>query len=318
MWHRTCARIEDKQCEIASSARSAVSHTSMLRPRTIFVLLPLLLLGPSLTADADILSFSALGNEAVPDTALAANAQSSSLQNEPTRTTYSLIAPRAGQFDLQIAGLLGFTGPGSIVRVREFQTEGTGLHFSSMDMNTEQMPTLDVRFWFNELNALHFRFRYFNIGGTKFSSTPIFYNGSVIPGGRTNAFDPWEWFSFGLYYERRITPLYQKYEGDWPTILQGWDVRARLGIEFTYMDFTINGGTTTTVRRPGGEETAEDFYHQSMPLPTIGLEAYRQLSNNLLFQTEIEGNWINRVNSLRNEGGTVWASQNGIEFHARA
>lgn len=36
------------------------------------------------------------------------------------------------------------------------------------------------------------------------------------------------------------------------------------------------------------------------------------------FQTEIEGNWINRVNSLRNEGGTVWASQNGVEFHARA
>ncbi len=290
----------------------------MLKPHTASMLLPLLLFIQPLWADAQIPSVSTVGNGAASDAGLAAGLQASWYQNKLVEKTYSLIAPRSGQFDLQVSGMFGFTGPGSIVRVREFQTEGTGLHFSSMDMNTEQMPTLDVRFWFNELNALHFRFRYFNIGGNRFSSTPIFYNGSVIPGGRTNAFDPWEWFSFGLYYERRLTPLYEKYEGQWPTILQGWDVRARIGLEFTYLDFTINGGTTTTMRRPGGEETAEDFYHQSMPLPTIGLEAYRELSDTLLFQTEIEGNWINRVNSIRNEGGTVWASQNGIEFHARA
>jgi hypothetical protein len=229
-----------------------------------------------------------------------------------------LIAPKPGQFDLQISGLFGFTGPGSIVRVREFQTEGTGLHFSSMDMNTEQLPTVDIRYWFNEVNALHFRFRYFNIGGTHFSITPIKFNGAIIPGGRTNSFDPCEWFSGGLYYERRLTPLYQKYESGWPTVLQGWDLRGRIGIEFTYLDFSINGGSTPTKLTPGGEETKEDFYHQSMPLPTIGLEAYRRLSENFLFQTEVEGNWINRWNSLRNEGGTVWASQNGIEFHASA
>jgi hypothetical protein len=41
------------------------------------------------------------------------------------------------------------------------------------------------------------------------------------------------------------------------------------------------------------------------------------LNENLLFQAEVEGNWINRWKSLRNEGGTVWASQNGIEAHAK-
>ncbi len=249
--------------------------------------------------------------------AAASKAELSTLQDPQSGTAYSLIAPRFGQFDFQISGLFAFTGPGSIVRVREFQTEGTGLHFSSMDMNTEQMPTIDLRFWFNEVNAVHFRFRYFNIGGTHFSSTPIKFNGAIIPGGRTNNFDSWEWFSGGLYYERRLTPLYQKYEGGWPTVLRGWDLRGRIGIEFTYLDFSINGGSTPTKLTPGGEETKEDFYHQSMPLPTIGLEAYRQLSKNFLFQAEVEGNWINRWNSLRNEGGTVWASQNGIEAHAK-
>src|SRR6266849_2070714 len=103
----------------------------------------------------------------------------------------------------------------------------------------------------------YFRFRYFNIGGTHFSSTPIKFNGAIIPGGRTNNFDSWEWFSGGLYYERRLTPLYQKYEGGWPTVLRGWDLRGRIGIEFTYLDFSINGGSTPTKLTPGGEETKE-------------------------------------------------------------
>jgi len=309
-WHRICARKEAK-CAIGPPV------SPMLKARATFWILPFFMLILSPRAEAGIPGDSTLDIGTGSDAALS-GAQSGSLSNSLAAGTFSVIAPRPGQFDLQISGMFGFTGPGSIVRVREFQTEGTGLHFSSMDMNTEQMPTLDLRYWFNELNALHFRFRYFNIGGSHFSSTPILFNGSVIPGGRTNKFDSSEWFSGGVYYERRLTPLYETYEADWPTVLRAWDVRARIGIEFTYLDFSINGGTTFTMRRPGGEETKEDFYHQSMPLPTIGLEAYRKISNNFLFQTEVSGNWINRWNSLRNEGGTVWASQNGIEFHARA
>src|SRR5215472_2526806 len=29
-------------------------------------------------------------------------------------------------------------------------------------------------------------------------------------------FDPWESFSFSLYFERRLTPFYYRYETDWP------------------------------------------------------------------------------------------------------
>jgi len=108
-----------------------------------------------------------------------------------TTTSASLITPKRSQFDLQVEGLFGFTGPGSIVRVREFETEGAGLHFSNGGMNTEQMPTLDARYWFDEVNAIHLRFRYFNLGGTHFSSSPIKFNGAIIPGGRTNNFDGW-------------------------------------------------------------------------------------------------------------------------------
>jgi hypothetical protein len=47
---------------------------------------------------------------------------------------------------LQVEEMFGFTGPGSIVRVREFETEGTRLHFSDMGMNMEQIRTLDARY----------------------------------------------------------------------------------------------------------------------------------------------------------------------------
>ena len=56
------------------------------------------------------------------DAAMAAAA--SSLPYNPGPTSYSLIAPRSGQFDLQISGLFGFTGPGSIVRVSRIHHRG--------------------------------------------------------------------------------------------------------------------------------------------------------------------------------------------------
>ncbi len=51
-----------------------------------------------------------------------------------------------------------------------------------------------------------------------------------------------------------------------------------------------------------GKETKEDFHHQSMPLPTIGVEAWHRFGDALHLETSAEGNWINRWTSLRDEG----------------
>jgi hypothetical protein len=229
---------------------------------------------------------------------------------------FSLLEPRRGQFDLQIENLSGFTGPGSIVRVREFETEGTGLHFDDLGINTQQMPALDARYWFNEVSALHFRFRYFDIGGTHFLSHPANFNGSTMAPGQTLHTNP-DWYSGGLYYERRLRPWYEAYESGAPPLLRGWDLRAKAGLEYTYINFVINNGHAKVTPRSRGKETKEDFYHQSMPLPTIGLQAWRRLGDAIQLEASAQGNWINRWNSLRDEGGTVWASQNGIEAHLR-
>lgn len=168
------------------------------------------------------------------------------------------------------------------------------------------------------LGAIHLRLRYFNISGTRFFREPFFFNGTRVAGGQTidTSPDP-EWLSLGIYYERRLRPWYRKYEDNWPAWLRKWDLRARFGLEYAYINFVMNGGHAKAVALSPGHETKEDFYHQSMPLPTIGMEAYRRITRNFIFQSSFEGNWINRWNSLRSEGGTVWASQNGFEGHAR-
>ncbi|GEM_PF-757556 len=252
----------------------------------------------------------------------AQNASRPSLLN-PSWSNYDLVRPVAGQFDIQLENMFGFVGPGgeSLVRVREFAVNGSGLHFSYLGIDTALMPTVDVRYWFDSVNAIHFRFRYTDIGGTSVLVRPAFYNGALMAPGPIHT-DPSEWYFFGLYYERRLNPLigylFQKYEDILPSFLRGWDIRGRLGLEYNYIYFTFDHGHAPVVPNfPGGAETAEDFYHQSMPLPTIGMEAIRWIGKHFIVWSSVEGNWINRWNSLRNEGGTIWASQNGIEAHLR-
>jgi hypothetical protein len=228
-----------------------------------------------------------------------------------------LVTPRRHQFDLSVYNMSGFTGPGSIVRVREFNIEGNGLDFSSLGLNYQQMPTIEGRFWFTNVDALDVKFRYTDIGAHKFQSRPIFYNGSLIKGGIVLNTDPWEWFTLGIFYERRLRPFYSAYEGNWPAWLQKWDLRARAGVEYTYIDFPIDSGSAPIAPKSKGEETVEDFYHQAMPVPIIGMEAFRRINDNFIFNPSVQGGWLNRWNSLRDEGGTIWSSQNQVEGHLR-
>lgn len=234
----------------------------------------------------------------------------------------SLLSPCPGQFDLQLRNLSGFTGPGSIVRVRENNLEGTGLHFPALGINTEQIPSLSLTWWVNRVDAIHFRIRYFYATGSHPLSYAAYFNGKQLAPGQTLHADNFPWFEGALYYERRLTPLYQRYEDRWPQWLRGWDLRALAGIEFTYINWEFNGGHALVLKGTPpstvmGSDTREDFYHQEMPAPTLGLQAWHQLGKHLVFETSFKGNWINRWNSLRSEGGTVWASQSGVEANLR-
>lgn len=222
---------------------------------------------------------------------------------------------RDSRFYLDFTGMTGIVGPGSIVRVREFRREGTGFHFGDLGMDVDEFYNLDLTAWITRLDAVHGEFRYFDMSGSGFFNRQTFFNGSIIAAHQTLHASPSAWFSFSLFYQRRLTPLLREYERDWPAPLQGWDLIAGIGLAYTYIDFNLSGAKV--IAASPGKETKEDFYHQELPAPTLMLDALRKLGDNFTFEASAQMYWLNRWNSLRNEGGTVWASQEGEEFHLK-
>ena len=186
------------------------------------------------------------------------------------------------------------------------------------DLGVSQLQLTEtlLSFWFDSVNAVQFQFRYYGIYGSKFETQPLAFGGTIIspnqklnPGGT-------RWYTFGGYYERRLTPLYQNYEAGLPEFLQGWDSRAKIGLEFTYNDFRINDGSPL-FSQVSPFEARIRFHDKGLPIPVIGLEERHQLGYNFAFEATAQGYWANKWNSGRSEGGTVYDSQSGFETHWR-
>lgn len=216
------------------------------------------------------------------------------------------IAPRAGQFDLELYNMTGFTGPGSFVEVRENRIEGNRLSYPDLGLDVAQMPTLRIRYWLDSRNAVSVGARDFLLSGSGFLSSPATFNGATLAGGQAidSSHDA---YSVSVFYERRFTP----------ELLGGWDLRGRLGLEYTRLNFLIDGGHARVAPGSQGSETKEDFFAQELPVPVVGFEAVRPLTRAWTAELSLQGDWIDDWDSLRQEGGDVRLTQAGAEFHAR-
>ena len=101
-----------------------------------------------------------------------------------------------------------------------------------------------------------------------------------------------------------------------PEFLQGWDSRAKIGLEFTYNDFRINDGSPLFSQFSQYEARIR-FHDKGLPIPVIGLEERHQLGYNFAVEITGQGYWANKWDSGRSEGGTVYDSQSGFETHWR-
>ena len=224
-------------------------------------------------------------------------------------------APHPHQLDVEVANLSSFVADTSLVRVREHDIAGTRFHLAQdLGIQTMQIPRVLLTYWFNELKAVQVQLRYFEASGSHGLPQPATFNGATLaPGQRLKTGDT-IWFDGVLYYEQRLTPLVQKYFGQF-SLVQGLDLRAKVGLEYTYLDFRLNNGKARVTPTSKGEESKEDFYHQELPMPTFGLELRRQLTEHFALEGTLKGNWINHWDSLRPEGGPVYTSQWGVETH---
>jgi len=147
------------------------------------------------------------------------------------------LVPQAHQLDVAIANLSSFVADASLVRVREHQIAGTRLHLAQdLGIQTIQLPHVSLTYWFDEINALQVNLRYFESSGSHGLSQSVDFNGATLaPGQRLKSGDTM-WFDGAMYYERRLTPWLQHYLGE-GSLVKGLDLRAKVGLEFTYLDF---------------------------------------------------------------------------------
>ncbi len=228
-----------------------------------------------------------------------------------------LLTPAPHQIDIEADDAYMFTVGANTFRrrINSFADSAISLQH---DMGVSQLQLTEVllSYWIDSVNALQFQFRYYGIYGSKYETQPLAFGGTIIspnqklnPGGT-------RWYTFGGYYERRLTPLYQNHEANLPEFLQGWDSRAKIGLEFTYNDFRINDGSPQ-FSQVSPYEARVRFHEKGLPIPVLGIEERHRLGYNFAVEITAQGYWINKWNSGRTENGTVYDSQSGFETHWR-
>ncbi len=249
---------------------------------------------------------------------------------------FDLLTPAPHQIDIEAGDAYQFLVGANTLRrrINSFPDSAISLQHD-LGVSQMQLPEVLLSYWFDSVNAAQFQFRYFGLYGSKPQTQPLAFGGTIIsasqnpfvvPVGGTfsNSARAYQklnpggtrWYTFGGYYERRLTPLYQDREQGLPVFLQGWDLRAKIGLEFTYNDFRINDGSPKFSQRSLFEARIR-FHDKGLPIPAIGLEARRWLAPNLAFELTAQGYWANKWDSGRSEGGTVYDSQSGFETHWR-
>ena len=249
-------------------------------------------------------------------TALVAAADETTPAPDAPRPVFSLLTPIAGQFDIEASDTYQFIAPDSIVRRRINSSRDSAIHFvGDLGNDTMQMPAILFSYWIDEVNAVQFQSRYFAVYGSRGSKRPLFFGGTTIA-PQVLSTDGTRWFTVAGFYQRRLTPLYQRYEAAWPWLLQGWDARAKIGLEFAYIDFRINDGKPAT--STFAQFAARVRLHEKeLPIPTVGLEARKLVTPYLAIEITAQGSWANKWNSGRNERGTVYLSQSSFETNWR-
>jgi hypothetical protein len=246
-----------------------------------------------------------------------ANAQQTAGKAHADNTFFT---PRRHQWDFSLSDGWQFVDPNSIARRDNFRDKGappgSALRLSGdLGLSTLQLASLHTTFWFDAVNAIQFQSRYFvNYGAAGMRQT-LFFNGDTIPPNQLLSMGGTRWFAFDLLYQRRLTPLYQRFNDSLPTILRGWDTRAGIGLEFVYLDFRIRDGHPRITS--GRFLTRGRFHERELPLPTLTLEARHHVAGPVEFEMTAQGNWANKWDSFRSEGGTVYLSQASFETHWR-
>src|SRR5258708_3907570 len=122
------------------------------------------------------------------------------------RADYDLLTPAPRHFDIQASDTWQFLHANTPAKRRINSSIPSTSRFGP-DLGTTQLqaPEVLISYWFDSVNAAQFQFRDFSMYGDHFSTIPFFYGGGYLPRNQTLDNDGTRWYTFGGFYERRLT-----------------------------------------------------------------------------------------------------------------
>jgi hypothetical protein len=209
--------------------------------------------------------------------------------------------PLPGPFEFSLDAEAGI--PRGYVQVRESDRLGTRLALhGDLGIDTVEKVTLGAAYHFDPSNGLRLDFDSIFLYGSKRLSSDVLYNGALLQRGTTVESRP-EFF--------RITGLYERGLLDLPG---GGHLAGDLGLSYVLLDFKLHA---TLSPQTEGHETKEDFLTQELPVPMLGLTLEQPISKQFSFVGTALGGYLPKVDSGRNEGGSVKLSQRHADVSAR-
>jgi hypothetical protein len=213
----------------------------------------------------------------------------------------------AGRWEFTIDGWIG--APTGRLQVGEFPTgsskaggaPGTQLRLSDLGIDVSGALGGTAAFHFTERDAVRVGYQYAFLRGSSTIAQSVVFNGQEFTAGslQTNA-DYWQ---VSLAYERTLVSR--------PT---GEQLVGSLGLTYTYFNPTLTGSSPPgTGVEPHGRSNSEDFYRQELPVPILGLRWDHPLGGNWLLHLAVSGGALPRMNSGRQEGGTVYLQQAQVD-----
>jgi hypothetical protein len=197
--------------------------------------------------------------------------------------------------DVQHARVNGF------VQVRETTREGTRLPLQDLGLSPAQIFALEFEQRLTDRSRLDWRARWFNAGGSASFDHEVEFNAVSYEAGTT------------IHSRAQLADFAFHYEHDLLQFGDGGRLSFLAGSTFTWLNFVMHG---TEAADTSGHDQKEDFWKQSLPLPSLGLRVDWPLTKTQRLYAEGFGWRAIHWNSLRSEGGTVYLSQDNFEATA--
>jgi len=192
------------------------------------------------------------------------------------------VSAPSSHWEISLDGRVGV--PAGSLQVMETTVVGTRLRLRK-DLGIEMSEALEasVAYRITPWDAVRVTALHYFLDGSSTVNRPVAYNGEILGPGRLDS--NLDFSRFSLDYERL---LFQAPDG--------LKLTGSLGLTYVSLETTVN-------RNP------ENFTRQELPVPILGLRLVYPLSPRLGLTASVSGGGLPRVDSLRQEGGTIYLRQ---------